>query len=51
MITFIEFKYGGIIESAPIVDEGSSYYIVDWGQPEQLVVSKDEVIRKYIVED
>jgi hypothetical protein len=51
MRELIEFKYKGDIENASIIEEGSNYYIVNWGQPEQLVVSKDEVIRKYIVED
>ena len=39
------------METASIIEEGSNYYIVDLGQPEQLVAPKDEVIRKYIVED
>lgn len=51
MREWIEFRYKGAVENASIIDEGSSYYIVDWGQPEQLVVSKDKVIRKYIAED
>lgn len=51
MREWIEFIYRDILENAPIIEEGTNYYIVDWGQPEQLVVSKDKVIRKYIVED
>ena len=47
----IEFKYKGVLENAPIIEEGTNYFIVDWGQPEQLVVSKDHVIRKYEVDD
>lgn len=51
MRELIKFYYRDAIETAPIIEEGSNYYIIDWGQPEQLVVLKDHVIRKYIVED
>lgn len=51
MREWIKFYYRDAIETAPIIEEGSNYYIVDWGQPEQLVVPKDQVIRKYEVND
>lgn len=43
----IEFIYRDVLENAHIIEEGTNYFIVDWGQPEQLVVPKDHVIRKY----
>lgn len=43
----IEFIYRDVLENAPIIEEGTNYYIVDWGQPEQLVVPKAQVISKY----
>ena len=43
----IEFIYRDVLENAPIIEEGTNYFIVDWGQQEQLVVLKDHVIRKY----
>lgn len=51
MAEWIEFIYRDVLENAPIIEEGTNYFIVDWGQPEQLVVSKDQVIRKYETED
>lgn len=51
MREWIEFIYRDVLENAPIIEEGTSYFIVDWGQPEQLVVSRDQVIRKYEVND
>ena len=49
MREWIEFIYRDVLENAPIIEEGTNYFIVDWGQPEQLVVPKDQVIRKYEV--
>lgn len=49
MREWIEFIYRDVLENASIIEEGSNYYIVDFGQPEQLVVPKDQVIRKYEV--
>lgn len=51
MREWIEFIYRDVLENAPIIEEGTNYFIVDWGQPEQLVVPKDQVIRKYEVND
>lgn len=51
MREWIEFIYRDVLENAPIIEEGTNYFIVDWGQPEQLVVSRDQVIRKYEVND
>ena len=47
MREWIEFYYRNSIETAPIIEEGSNYYIVNFGQPEQLVIPKDQVISKY----
>ena len=45
MREWIKFYYRNDIETTTIIEEGSNYYIVDWGQPEQLVVPKDHAIR------
>ena len=47
MREWIEFIYRDVLENAPIIEEGTTYFIVDWGQPEQLVIPKDQVISKY----
>ena len=47
MREWIEFIYRDVLENAPIIEEGTNYFIVDWGQPEQLVIPKDQVISKY----
>lgn len=47
MREWIKFYYRDAIKTAPIIEEGSNYYIVEFVQPEQLVVPKDHVISKY----
>lgn len=47
MREWIKFYYRDAIETAPIIEEGTNYFIVEFAQPEQLVVPKDHVISKY----